>query len=144
MQFNIRLLELIKYLGENPTSFGRRLKSSTAENIRKMTLNENANPGLAILSEILTLYPEINPIWLLTGKGSMTVGADSPKIYHQPEIVNFSDDPAVKTYSCPDCIAREKQIKALEQTVEALNELLDKYRAEAKKEAANASGKKAG
>lgn len=144
MYFNIRLLELIKYLGENPTSFGKKLKSSTAENIRRMTLNEKANPGLEILSEIITLYPQVNPSWLLTGTGSMIIDSKSPKNYSQIESINFSDDPKVTTYSCPDCITKEREIKLLQQTIEALNELLNKYRSESKKEIPPTSGKKAG
>ena len=38
------------------------------------------------------------------------------------------NDPAITTYSCPDCITKEKTIQDLRETIELQNELLDHYR----------------
>lgn len=123
MYFNIRLLELIKYLGENPNSFGKKLKASTGENIRLLTKNENANPSLDILSEIVTLYPNINSRWFLTGEGEMLLTeGEEQKQYAADEKHNISNEPKITVYSCQDCISKQKEIDALKIAIDALKE----------------------
>lgn len=46
-----------------------------------------------------------------------------------PKGKDFLEEPAAK-YSCPDCVAKDKEIAALKIAVKALDELLDKYRKE--------------
>lgn len=123
MYFNIRLLKLINYLNENPTSFGDKLESTSGENIRLITKNDKANPGLNILSEILNKYPQVNPRWLLNGEGDMLVQeADNKAGYPDNDIQNHVNEP------CPNCAAMQAEINRLnnklieskEETISAL------------------------
>ncbi len=89
MSFNIRLQELVKYLGENPTSFANGLQRSSIETIRKLMNNVNANPTLKTVLDIIEKYPQISLEWLITGTGSMEkikgyVFNDFPTIVHEP------------------------------------------------------------
>jgi hypothetical protein len=113
--FNKRLLELIKFSGKSLTAFGKELESTTAENIRKLSKNDNANPSIDIVSEISLKYPQVSVEWLLTGKGNMLRG----KAQQQSE-------------TCPQCkektdliLTLRNYIAAQEKTINAKDELLD-------------------
>jgi len=126
MSFNNRLLQLIEYVGENPNSFGEKLSSSSGERIRQLTKNPNGNPGLNILAEILTKYPNINAQWFITGEGQMLQTVDDANKYEKVTSVKDAAAeplPTVVTYSCPDCISKQKELDALKIAIEAK----DKY-----------------
>jgi len=129
MYFNIRLLELIEYLGENANSFGKKLGLKNAENIRLLTLKENvnANPTLKILSSIVTLYPNINSRWLLTGEGEMLTSTEA-KPYEIQEHVNRIDESKITLYTCPECIVKQQEINDLRQNNDDLRENLNDLR----------------
>lgn len=78
MSFSLRLIKVINYANKNVTSFGKGFDSLTVEAIRRFTKKENSNPTLPFLSEILVRYPEIDPRWLITGKGEMLQSTASP------------------------------------------------------------------
>lgn len=130
MSFNIRLIQLIHYLNENPTSFGNKLESTTGENIRLLTKNEEANPGLNILSEILKKYPEINSRWLLTGDGKMLIKPETKETIFKTAAETVKMDVAEESYErkCPVCETKDKLILSYEKQIELLEFNLGKYR----------------
>lgn len=95
-----------------------------------------------MVDAILNFYTDIEKVWFLTGVGEMLMVADKPeKQTEDQEVINEVNEPEVKLILCPECISKQKEIdllkrenKCLEMANYALNELLDKYRSEAKKE----------
>jgi len=125
MYFNIRLLELIDYLKENPTSFGDKLESTSGENIRLITKNEKANPGLNILSEILNKYPQVNARWLLIGEGDMIIKPETeePILKTAEEIVKM--DMVSESYGkCKSCAEKDEHIAHLNRAISIIERLL--------------------
>ena len=71
MSFNIRLEEIRKWTGKNPTQFGASLQRTNPETIRHLLKHPDANPGLSVIQDILETYHEINPAWLVMNEGTM-------------------------------------------------------------------------
>ncbi len=55
-------------------------------------------------------------------------------VKNETKETNTVSEPSVKTYSCPDCIAKQKEIDALQKALDAKEELLNMYRDKNKKE----------
>lgn len=123
MSLNIRLEKIRKYSGKNPTAFGSQFESIGAENFRKLLKKHDANPSYKFIAELLKLYPEINYRWLLFGDGEMFVQKNKNNM-----IEDVSENYNIKSYSCPDCISKQKEIDALNIALEAKEELLEFYR----------------
>ena len=87
MTFNIRLLEVIKYSGKNLTNFAKQFKTVTSESIRRFTKHPNSNPTLPFIAEILIVYPEIEPRWLLIGEGEMVKRKADPDMAQEVKSV---------------------------------------------------------
>lgn len=67
-----RIGQLVKTLKMNNNSFAKSLgkPNSTIVNI----VDGRSKPGYEILEVILETYPDVNPIWLMTGNGEMFQG----------------------------------------------------------------------
>ena len=74
MSFNIRLKKIQVWSGLNPTQFGDSLKNTHRENVRVLLKKTDSYPGLQVLQDILEAYPQIDALWLITGKGEMLGG----------------------------------------------------------------------
>lgn len=68
-EFHDRLARFITHLGLKPTSFEVEMGFSNGS-IGK-TLNEKRALGSDRLETIVSKFPQLNPVWLLTGKGDM-------------------------------------------------------------------------
>lgn len=66
---NSRILKVYESSGLNKGSFANKLEISQAVLTHISTGRNKA--GLEIINSILINYPEINPDWLITGKGKM-------------------------------------------------------------------------
>lgn len=78
------------------------------------------------LSKILEAYPELNPTWLLTGKGEMLLKEDSDPKDHLPDV---GDMVSLEEYKAQVKAATrleiqleqcQERVKALEKTVDQL------------------------
>lgn len=105
---------------------------------RIFNLKQNANlsawmndkidvPDKYIL-QIIHQFPDLNANWLINGTGEMlnvpSGNSQSAQLWNPPLSLN-DDNMSVKTYSCPDCIWREKLIKSQEETIDSLRELVE-------------------
>ena len=70
-----RIKMIMEYKGMNYRSFGNFLEYSDVA-VSKI-IKGNSKPKFEFLSNILDKIPEINPEWLLTGKGNMIKKASS-------------------------------------------------------------------
>lgn len=69
MEINLRISQLIDKLGFNKSSFA--LHISVSQPIITHITNGRNNPGLEVIQKILTHCPEVNPEWLILGRGDM-------------------------------------------------------------------------
>lgn len=71
-----RIEELIKSLGISPSQFADeiRVQRSSVSHV----LSGRNKPSLDFITKIITRYPEIDPEWLLTGRGKLYSGTDDP------------------------------------------------------------------
>lgn len=100
--------------------FAKSLGWKRAENILRLDRegNENKKPGIDILSDIIKAHPNFDFSFFLTGN----------KTKIDNTIVDAASEPKITTYSCTDCIHKQKEIDALKAALEAKEELLEMYR----------------
>ncbi len=81
-------------------------------------LRSGGSIGADKLAKILRIYPDLNPAWLLTGKGEMLISKPKvKKTYKEAEGVSVLEEPQIKY---------ENKISALEKNIEELNRILQK------------------
>ncbi len=103
------LQQFIDYKGISVFAFEKKIgKRSTIQK----AIRDGSNLGSNILSKIIDEFPEINPLWLLTGKGEMLRSEDQKK-----------EVPAARD---------EKYIASLEKNIHLLEDKLAIYEAEKK------------
>jgi hypothetical protein len=78
-----------------------------------MTKN-NASIGTDIVERIKEVYPQVNLIWLLTGKGDMFIKEDVPKTRSAHEIKAFIDKKLKEEYSEERKALLEEILKEIE------------------------------
>jgi hypothetical protein len=71
MSFKVRLEELLKHYSINAKKLSESLGYESPAKLYRLLNDENNNPSIQILQDILRVYPEINPGWLISGKGEM-------------------------------------------------------------------------
>lgn len=87
MSFNIRLNNIRLWTGLNPTKFGETLKNTHTENVRVLLNGKHSNPGLQVIADVLTTYPQINPRWLILGEGEMLIKEEELSVVEEPQEV---------------------------------------------------------
>lgn len=71
---------LREYADGNKSQMARDLGTDTQQ-VSKLTGGKTGNPSADTLLDTLRAYPEINPTWLLTGKGPKRWGDEKPDRY---------------------------------------------------------------
>ncbi len=64
-----RLMQFIKHAGLSARQFDLSIGASNGYTLRMK--KNNASVGSDVIENILRVYPQLNVVWLLTGKGSM-------------------------------------------------------------------------
>jgi hypothetical protein len=77
---NERFVQLIKALGMNNNSFAKSL-GKTHTTVTNIT-DSKSKPGFELLETVLEHYPDVNPEWLILGKGEMMRGTASVPSEH--------------------------------------------------------------
>lgn len=94
------------------TEFDKKIEASNGY-IGKL-IRTNGSVGGDVLQKIISVFPDINPTWLLTGDGDMIINKRAI------ESVKTMYDPFNEMQVCENCIKNEKEIKALQnQLIEA-------------------------
>jgi len=78
-----RVAIFIKHLGTSVNAFEKSIgtRSTIANAIKNKT-----DIGVSWISKIFEVYPEINPTWLLTGKGGMLLAYEQINLLKEPEL----------------------------------------------------------
>jgi hypothetical protein len=111
-----RLLEYLNYKGIAPTRFEKDTGMSNGY-IRTMA-KRNADLGETIVNNILNNSPDLNPLWLILGEGSMLKSNKDP----QGKPTTTSELPPGP---CRECALRDKLIARQEQTIELLTDKIN-------------------
>lgn len=115
-----RVGELIKALDISKAKFAKSVGTS-ASRISNITTGRN-KPDTLMLERIMHAYPQVNPGWLLTGKGVMIQGQVNPE--------TAVPTPASPPPADPATLAEQQDITLLKQRADYLNrenELLRGY-----------------
>ncbi|MBQ2200043.1 MAG: helix-turn-helix transcriptional regulator, partial [Bacteroidaceae bacterium] len=87
-----RVVEIIRVMGMNNIQFSQKTGISPAS-LSHIT-SGRSNPTLTILRNIVESFPELNPEWVLLGRGDMFRNASTPE-NDQNTGANSSDDAAI-------------------------------------------------
>ena len=99
-----------KSIGMSNASFGKSLKTG-------------GTIGGDKLENILTTYPEINPVWLMTGKGEMLLEVENP-VVEQPQDMSIAD----KLFALVE--SQQRDIKTLLAMLKEKDEEISRLREE--------------
>ena len=88
MEINDRILELISATGLSRSAFSQEV-GIQPQTLHHIVSGRRTKPGCEVLEKIVLRYPELNPGWLLTGKGAMWLtysetgaqAAEEPAVY---------------------------------------------------------------
>ena len=72
---NARLKQFIEYLGVSTRNFEQKI--SVSNGLIARFLSKNTTIQSDVLSKICDTFPELNPDWLITGKGVMLRGSEA-------------------------------------------------------------------
>lgn len=81
-----RLNQLIKYKGISARAFA--LKIGTSSQVFGKYLEGRA-PSFEVTSSIIEVFDDINPDWLLTGRGEMLRPASSPELSREERLLSL-------------------------------------------------------
>ncbi|MDB9961240.1 hypothetical protein OAD62_04010 [Oceanihabitans sp.] len=73
-----RIMLLIKYLGISARQFD--ISIGTANGYILRMQKNNASVGSDVIERIVKLYPQVNLVWLITGKGDMLIPDETDTI----------------------------------------------------------------
>lgn len=95
-----RILLFISSLGISKRKF------YTQTGISRGTLESSTGITEDILARFISIYPEINPLWLLKGEGSVVLNAISDTSYKLAPAIETKE----KDVSCTQCASYKTQI----------------------------------
>lgn len=114
MNLTDRLSRFIKSKKISMMEFEKNI--SVSNGLISKAVRGNKSIGSDKIEKIFSIYPEFNPTWLLTGKGEMLLkGGENPVL-------------GLEKTECERCKDLEKDIKHLEQIIEAKDETIRAYR----------------
>lgn len=111
-----RVLKIIQINNMNIRSFEERI--SVSNNSIGTAIRRKASFKSNVLNKILISFPEINPTWLLTGKGT---------IFLEENLDNFVNEPSI-SYENPELnlLIKEKIVETILQNKEIADFLVKK------------------
>ncbi|WP_440880116.1 hypothetical protein [Tenacibaculum sp. C7A-26P2] len=111
-----RVLKIIQINNMNIRSFEERI--SVSNNSIGTAIRRKASFKSNVLNKILISFPEINPTWLLTGKGT---------IFLEKNLDNFVNEPSI-SYENPELnlLIKEKIVETILQNKEIADFLVKK------------------
>lgn len=114
-----RVMQLVKALDLSARQFDLSLGTSNGY-ILRMTKN-NASIGTDVIERIKEVYPQVNLIWLLTGKGDMFIKEEIPKTRSAEEIKAFIDKKLNEEHSEERKALLEEILKEIEAISQSKN-----------------------
>ena len=125
MEITLRINELIAKLGYNKSGFATKI--GVSQPIITHITNGRNNPGLEVIQKILSSCPEVNPDWLIMGRGDMLLDNHLNKLI----ITNLISDINEQISSLED------QVISLKEKSEMLQNLLGEKKGDGSNAAIN-------
>lgn len=97
-----RILQIIDYKGISKRQF------YIKTNLSNGFLDKVKDIGVSKVEKILNSFPDINPVWLLTGKGEMLLSSDGN----------------IRNSTCPDITVLKKEIQHLNEKLQDKEEII--------------------
>ncbi len=87
-----RIIQLLEALNLSARQFDMSIGTGNGYTLRMQ--KNNASVGSDVIERIIKEYPQVNLVWLITGKGEMFVSAEpnTPKIRSKEEIEAYIND----------------------------------------------------
>jgi hypothetical protein len=83
-------------------------------------LDKNGSVASSVLEKILTIYPEVNLYWLITGEGSMYRG--------EVGAMPVQEEKFISTAPCTGCAEKSERIAELKELVSNQKEMIHIYK----------------
>jgi transcriptional regulator with XRE-family HTH domain len=116
-----RILSVIKNFNLSPSDFAEEIGVQRSS-ISHLISGRN-KPSLEFIQRIFTRYPEINPEWILNGKGKMLKNG----IISDPGIIQLENGPTNDSSEIQEPVKRESQrIPARKKAVDPEERLVEK------------------
>ncbi len=112
-----RILDLIAHLDVSARQFD--LSIGTANGYTLRMHKNNASVGSDVIERIVKTYPQINLVWLITGKGEMFIKSTKPKTIDNVNIESFINEQLNKKWS-------EEKKELLDEIMKEINLQLKK------------------
>ena len=112
-----RILKIVEQLGISARQFDMSIGTANGYTLR-MSKN-NASVGSDVIERIKEVYPQINLVWLITGKGDMFV-ENSKQVLKTPSEIETYIDKRIK-----DRLSQEKS-KLLNEILREIEDLRNK------------------
>lgn len=122
-----RILHIIEYHNDTRENFFQKI-GMTYGNFKGSQRNRPLNSDA--VANILSIYTDIEPEWLITGTGEM--------LKHTPHI-KMNDIPTEHSTSCNNCKDKDERISELQYTVSVQRELIERLKSRRDMGAENAS-----
>jgi hypothetical protein len=106
-----RLKKVINSLLESPKSFSDGIGLPSATTIYDV-LSDKREITPALLKKIIDTYPNLDPDWLLTGKGNMFTWQEK-----QSEGEKLEDGGKIYNSKCPECREKDQEIEKLKTDI---------------------------
>ena len=116
-----RLMQFVKYAGLSARQFDLSIGASNGYTLRMQ--KNNASIGSDVIETILKAYPQLNVVWLLTGKGHMMIQKK------EELILDFNELPKEKQDQIEQIIERkikERQEIELKRLLKEVTEEIEK------------------
>jgi|SRR5690606_9007977 len=114
-----RILQLVNQLDLSARQFD--LSIGTGNGYLLRMHKNSASVGSDVIEQIKKVYPQVNLIWLLTGKGEMFVKEETPKTRYAEEIKAFIDKKLNEEYSEERKALLEEILKEIETISQSKN-----------------------
>lgn len=112
-----RILQYVDYLGIAKRSFYAKT------GISRGTLDNSSGITEDIIAKFIAIYPNVSPIWLLTGEGEMIIKNE----YSEAKENNDADAcESISQYIyCKSCQEKDKLIKAQQDHIDTLKKMIE-------------------
>ena len=116
-----RLIQFVEYIGLSARQFDLSIGAANGYTLRMK--KNHASIGSDVIESILSKYPQLNVVWLLTGEGDMIKSDSHFKI---PDFESITDIQKRAIESIVEKKLRERQDKELKEILQAVTEEIEK------------------
>ena len=123
-----QLNNILVYTKLNPKSFSEKIGLARPQAIYDIQKGKTKNFSQAMINKIISVFPEFNKSWLLTGEGEMLKSKVSNNNLEPDN--NFEEIQGLTDIALYDVQLSEEKLKKANKRIELLEELVESYKLE--------------